>query len=340
MNRSLGRIALLSTLALALAGCGGGSSATSDAGGSDAGADATAHDASGADASMNDAATVDGAIADGSTTGDAATPDAGTPPRIFGGARPARLVVPSSYDAATPMPLVVLLHGYGASAIIQDGYFNLSRAARDRGFLLLLPDGTIDSTGKRYWNATPTCCAFAGTDVDDVAYLRSLITDVKAAYNVDAGRVYLIGHSNGGFMSYRMACDAGDQITAIISLAGADYVSESACTPSVGVSVLQIQGTADLTVAYGPSAIGPGAVTSVERWATRDGCDATMPSSGAAIDLDTVLAGAETDVRTYPVGCEPGLSAELWTINGGSHIPSVPTTIGGTLYDWLSTHSR
>jgi len=157
---------------------------------------------------------------------------------------------------------------------------------------------------------------------------------------VDAGRVYLIGHSNGGFMSYRMACDAGDQITAIVSLAGADYVDESACTPSVGVSVLQIQGTADATVAYGPSPIGPGAVASVERWATRDGCDATMPMSGDPIDFDTLLPGAETTVRTYPVGCEPGLSAELWTIQGGAHIPTVPTSVGATLYDWLSTHSR
>jgi len=283
---------------------------------------------------------VDGATADASSDGATGMDAAAALPREFGGDRPARLVVPSSYDAATPTPLVMLLHGYGASSRLQDAYFGLSRAARARGFLLLLPEGTTDSTGKQYWNATPGCCAFAGTDVDDVSYLRGLITDVKDVYNVDAARVYLVGHSNGGFMSYRMACDAGDEITAIVSLAGGGFVDESLCAPTLGVSVLQIQGTADATVDYGPSMIGPGAVASVERWASRDGCDASMPASGATMDLDTSLAGEETDVVTYPMGCDAGLTAELWTINGGGHIPVLPTDIADRLYDWLSAHSR
>jgi len=312
MRKTRGKLGLMGILFLALSGCGDGGGVGADAG-----------------PTMID-----------SGRSDAAADANSAPPRSFGGDRPARLVVPSSYDADTPMPLVMLLHGYGASARLQDAYFSLSRTARARGFLLLLPEGTVDSTGKRFWNATPACCAFAGIDVDDVSYLRSLIRDVKAAYNVDAARVYLIGHSNGGFMSYSMACDAGEEITAIVSLAGGGFVDESLCDPTNGVSVLQIQGTADDTVAYAPSAIGPGAVASVERWATRDGCDPTIPVSGDPIDLDTTLVGLETDVTTYPAGCEPGLTAELWTINGGGHIPIVPADIGDRLYDWLSAHSR
>lgn len=315
-------VRLLFPLMFGLAACGGSSTAV-DGGPTD-----------------SSATTDSGAATDSGTSTDSGALDAAAPPRTFGGDRPARLVVPSSYDASTPMPLVMLLHGYGASALLQDSYFGMSRAARERGFLLLLPDGTLDSTGKRYWDATPGCCAFAGTPVDDVSYLRGLITDVKAAYNVDASRVYLIGHSNGGFMSFRMACDAGDQITAIISLAGGGYVDGSLCEPTNGVSVLQIQGTADATVAYGPSLIGPGAVASVERWATRDGCDATMPVSGTSFDLETVIFGAETVSTTYPAGCDAGLEATLWTINGGSHIPSLPSDVGSQLYDWLSSHAR
>lgn len=323
MNRRRSLFTIISTLALAaLFGCGDdsstGDSGVTDAAPSDGGSDAT---------------TVDSAADD-------AAADAATPPRTFGGDRPARLIVPSSYDASTPMPLVVLLHGYGADSRVQDAYFSLSRTARRRGFLLLLPDGTFDSMGNRYWNATPACCSFAGTDVDDVSYLTSLLDDVEAAYNVDAQHVYFIGHSNGGFMSFRMACDLGDRIAGIVSLAGGGYVDESLCMPTTGVSVLQIQGTADTTVAYGPSLIGPGAVASVERWASRDGCDATMPEVTGTMDLETTLPGEETTITTYPVGCDAGLEATLWTINGGGHIPVLQANIGDILYDWLSAHAR
>jgi poly(3-hydroxybutyrate) depolymerase len=75
-------------------------------------------------------------------------------------ARPFATVVPVGYAAGTPTPLVVLLHGYTATAATQDAYFHLSELAQQRTFLLALPDGTVDSTastsGTRPTRAAPS----------------------------------------------------------------------------------------------------------------------------------------------------------------------------------------
>ena len=58
-----------------------------------------------------------------------------------------------------------------------------------RGFVLVAPDGTLDRTGQRFWNATDACCNFFGDSVDDVAYLHGLVREVAAAYHVDSRRI-------------------------------------------------------------------------------------------------------------------------------------------------------
>ena len=159
--------------------------------------------------------------------------------------------VPSSYSAAAPAPLIVLLHGYTSSGAGQDTYMQVSALKDAYGFILVAPDGTREDSGNRprFWNASAACCNFAGSTVDDVAYLTGLIDAVKADYAVDDKRVYLFGHSNGGFMAYRMAHEHGDAIAAIASLAGADQ-SRPRPEPPEPVHVLQIHGTADTAIPY------------------------------------------------------------------------------------------
>ena len=67
--------------------------------------------------------------------------------------------------------------------------------------------------------------------MDDVGYLSGLIAEAEQTYNIDPKRVYLIGHSNGGFMSFRMACEASELITAIVSLAGSTFENPADCQP-------------------------------------------------------------------------------------------------------------
>ena len=163
---------------------------------------------------------------------------------VFGGLRPVTLQVPSAYDGRKPYALMLLLHGYGASGSVQLFYLNLKSLQSQHDVLIAAPDGTLNSGGKRFWNATPACCDFGRTGVDDVAYLSAVIKDISKVYNVDSKKVYLVGHSNGGFMAYRMACDASHLVTAVVSIAGATFNTKERCKPTTPVSVLQIHGSA------------------------------------------------------------------------------------------------
>jgi polyhydroxybutyrate depolymerase len=260
----------------------------------------------------------------------------------IGGDRPVEVFVPSGYQDGTPAPLVILLHGYGASGLVQELYFNLRPLADARGFLYAYPDGTIDANNSRFWNATDACCNFFGSDVDDSAYLRQVIDEIKARYTVDPKRVFVLGHSNGGFMSFRMACDHADAIAAVASLAGAVAADAAACAPVEPVAALQIHGTADDTILYDGGMIFdntyPGAIASAQRWATLDGCDA-MPTAGPALDLEADLAGAEATTEAY-TGCDPGGHAELWTIEGGGHLPALSADFSTLVIDFLFAHPK
>ena len=250
--------------------------------------------------------------------------------------------VPASYDAASPAPLIVLLHGYTSSGAGQDTYMQVSALKDAYGFILVAPDGTREAGGNRprFWNASATCCNFSASEVDDVAYLAGLIAAIKADYAIDDKRVYLFGHSNGGFMSYRMAYEHPGAIAAIASLAGAD---QSLPAPPEPVHVLQIHGTADTAIPYESGSFRdralPGAKASVESWAAHNGCAVTGVDSGT-LDLDGGLDGAESDVTRYTDGCRPGGSAELWTINGGGHVPALSAHFTRLVVEWLLGHPK
>ena len=273
--------------------------------------------------------------------------DAGGPPIDSGSSplakRPYAKTVPSKYDATKPTPLVVLLHGYGASAKIQDDYFKMSALAEAETFLLALPDGTEDASGKKYWSATDACCDFLGQKMDDVGYISEVIQDMKQKHNVDAKRVYLVGHSNGGFMANAFACARANEVASFVSLAGANYLDPSKCNPSEPVAVLQVHGDTDDTVSYTGGSLFPGgptipsATATIATWAAKNGCDATLATTNETLDLVTNIAAAETTVARHQ--CTKG-AAELWTIVGGGHIPTFQTTWAKTIYDWLMAHPK
>jgi polyhydroxybutyrate depolymerase len=264
-------------------------------------------------------------------------------PVPFGGARPVTVYVPSGYQADKGAPLVIMLHGYSVSGGLEEILLRFKPVAEARGFLYAYPNGTTDSSGNRFWNATDACCNMNGSSVDDSAYLTSLVAEIGTRYKVDPKRVFFVGHSNGGFMSYRMACDHADLVAAVVSLAGATWSDTSKCKPSEPVAVLQIHGTKDTEVLYdgfaGPPAY-PSAKTTVEDWATYDGCALTADTSAPPIDLDASIAGAETQIASYASGCKPGGHAELWTIQGGQHIPGLTDTFATDVVDFLFAHPK
>ena len=264
-------------------------------------------------------------------------------PRItFGGDRPVDLKVPSAYTAESEWPLLMVLHGYGVTAAVQSGYFGVNALVESEGVLLIAPEGTKNANDDQFWNATDACCGF-GDSVDDVAYLRSLLEDVSSDYAVDPSKVFVVGHSNGGFMTHRMACEASDLITAAVSLAGMTWLDPGQCTPAEDVSVLQIHGDADDTILYAGGTVDPSApyypsaLESVTRWQSHDACAAGLVLDPVRKDLDFNLAAEETRVERFD--CGGSLDVELWTIEGGGHIPDF-YDFAADVWPWLDAHPR
>lgn len=254
------------------------------------------------------------------------------------------ITVPAGYESENPAPLIVLLHGYTSSGAMQDGYMGFSKLADQYGFLLVAPDGNREPGGdeNRFWNASDACCDFFSTEVDDSAYVADIIKEVKAQFTVDNNRIYLVGHSNGGFMSYRAAYEHSNTIAAIASLAGATHIEERDA-PANPVHVLQIHGTADGTIAYEGSHIlqnyYPSALETVQRWAKYNGCKAEGEARELR-DLVSTLEGHESSTVVFKQGCKAGGSAELWTIADGSHVPAFSPTFTAQVVEWLYAHPK
>lgn len=156
-----------------------------------------------------------------------------------------RLYIPASYVPDQKAALVLNLHGYGSNALEQEFYGDFRPIADTAGFLIVHPNGTIDGGGSQFWNT------FGTSGVDDVGFLSALIDTINAGYPIDLTRVYSTGMSNGGFMSYSLACGLSERIAAIASVTGTMVASElNACNPQRPVPVMQIHGTADGVVPY------------------------------------------------------------------------------------------
>jgi len=258
--------------------------------------------------------------------------------------RPVEIHAPPNYQAGVPTPLLILLHGYTLNGAKQEQLFGLSKTASEQGFLYAAPDGTVDELKQRFWNATDGCCNLSGSNVDDVAYLHAVIQDAKKRFNVDPKRVYFAGYSNGGFMSYRMACEHADEIAGIVSLAGGTWTDGSRCKPSSSVAVLQVHGDMDTIIKYegGLFAKGlspyPSARETVAQWARNEGCTGLLADTGTPLDLDDGVMGAETKVERY-AGC-PGPAVELWTLRGSGHFPELPSSWGTMIYKFLQANPK
>jgi len=221
--------------------------------------------------------------------------------------------VPPSYDPNVPTPLLFCIHGLGQDALM----FCVTGSAMDKksdeaGFIMVMPNGYNNS-----WNGG-TCCGDASTEMlDDVGLFRAMFAEVGKHVNVDLGRVYATGLSNGAYMSYRLACEAADLFTAVAPGAGAigendigggtNTMSDfTDCEPSRPVSVLDMHGTDDPLVPY--SLQKP----SLDHMAAKNGCGMTsMPAQQPK-------SGGDTTCVSYD-GCPSGIVLTGCTVQGGGH---------------------
>lgn len=258
---------------------------------------------------------------------------------------PSVLILPRQFvDGKTP--LIVSLHGFGGNSADHAEYVPLHERVNDYGFALLLPNGLPDGEGNRFWNPTDRCCEGGKTGEDDVAFLSQVVASAMDAN--EFGPVYFFGYSNGGFMSYHMACKGLPGLRAVASVAGTSYVEDSSCDGAPAVSVLHIHGTEDSVIRFAGDeserspagederAFYAGAREMVMRWSERAGCGwPAGTSSYASLDLDQFAQGAETQAfRLEPV-CKQGIEIELWIAGGSGHSMAFTDTFIDALLEWL-----
>lgn len=233
------------------------------------------------------------------------------------------LYVPPDRDPAQPAPLVLVLHGGGGTG---DGMEKLTRsgfhdlADRD-GFIVAYPQG-VDN----HWNdGRPLEDTAAQENIDDVGFIAALIDHLAAEYNLDRTRVYATGISNGGLMSFRLACDLTDQIAAVAPVtANFSTALAARCAPSRPIAVLILNGTEDPLVRWEGGAITVlhstrGTVLSVDetvaQWVALDGCPAAPTITRLP---DTVSDGTSVRRERY-APCAGDTVVELITVEGGGH---------------------
>jgi polyhydroxybutyrate depolymerase len=178
----------------------------------------------------------------------------------------------SDLSGDEPAPLLFVLHGFGGNAQAMSSFTNIedSLDEYDLDAVVVYPSGTGAEQGlPQSWNAG-TCCPFATFDlVDDVAFFDELIASLIAQYEIDTTRVWVVGHSNGGMMAYRLACELSTRVTAIGVAAGALVIDT--CAPVRQVSALHVHGELDTVVPLaGGNSLGivfPSTQLSVETFA-------------------------------------------------------------------------
>lgn len=257
------------------------------------------------------------------------------------GTRTYWLGVPQTSSAQPPdskRPLVLLLHGHmgsgaqvlGRERIAAPLAVWLDIADREQ-LVVIAPDGVNGGDGKAGWN---DCRADASGNpkTDDLGFLSALIDKAIADYAVDPARVYVMGMSNGGMMSFRLASEIGSRLAGFATI-GATMAAKSVCpAPSTPVSALIIHGTDDPIVPYAggevkiPFMRGRGSIFAVEQsvavWRKVNG----VSDNGVETLFAHLQQSDPTHARRTVWGDDTHkLQVALIKIEGGGHTEPSPT---------------
>jgi polyhydroxybutyrate depolymerase len=224
--------------------------------------------------------------------------------------------VPPSYDAQTPVSLLLMLHGRGGDGEKISALTNFSKLADEKNFIVLYPDG-LDNQ----WNYVKDVPGFSKMKQDDTAFLLELLDEVSSQYSIDEKRVYVAGFSNGGFMTQRLACDAPERFAAFASVAAAGFggMPELCKTPSP-LSMVFIHGTLDAVIPWqglvrGNSYMLAPVSETLAFWSQYASCEGEV--------VDTALPhkgdSPETSVTLFTVGCADDNELLLYAVQGGGH---------------------
>jgi polyhydroxybutyrate depolymerase len=236
-----------------------------------------------------------------------------------------RVHIPASYDPSTPVPLVVVVHGAFDTASGIEESSGFSRIADRENFIVLYPEGIGIFGFLQHWNAGHCCGKAADDQIDDVGYLATAINDACRRLSVDRNRIYMVGFSNGGMMTYRFAAEHTDMLAAAAPIAASSGGRSTADTPQWRIPaprnplpILIVHGLDDDHIPFsgGASAHRGGertylsVETSLHFWKEVNGCRGTPVVSNAH--------DGAVQMRTWNT-CIDAAKTALCTIDGWGH---------------------
>jgi len=160
------------------------------------------------------------------------------------------LNLPSNYYKTTDFSLVIAMHGGGGSAEQFESTSKLTEKAEASKFIVVYPEGVQRPRllKLRTWNADACCGYAAENNINDVTFISRLIDELISKYDINPKKVYATGHSNGGMMAYRLACELSEKIAAIAPN-GCTMVT-STCNPIRAVPVLHMHSELDTDIPF------------------------------------------------------------------------------------------
>lgn len=234
------------------------------------------------------------------------------------------LHVPRGWDPRSERraPLVIVLHGGGGNGRKVAALTRFSQVADRHSFVAAFPDGI-----NGHWNDGRNVPNFKShrENIDDVAFIRTVIERLAQQLNLDSTRVYVTGMSNGAMMCLRLGCDLSDRLAAIAPVCGAVPVDlPDSCPQGRPISVLAINGTEDPFVPWQGGGVGllnkRGSVLSVpasiQFWVNRNGC-ALEPEKTRLPQKDP-KQGIST-VREVYAGGRDQTEVIAYRVEGGGH---------------------
>lgn len=214
---------------------------------------------------------------------------------------------------------MIALHGGLGTSSQFEANSGLDGFADSNKFIAVYPDGIgnlSDGSGYQTWNGGYCCGPAALYAVDDVTFIRTVVTELRRTLPINANRIYAMGHSNGGILSYRLACELSDVIVAIGMQAGSNIVS--GCNPKLPVSVFHLHGTADTNV---PIDGGRGTgLSSTNFVSARSSIDAMVKADGCSDLTPASLIANNSDVSALSwTNCKSNTEVRFVTVKGATH---------------------
>ena len=149
----------------------------------------------------------------------------------------------------SPSALVIVLHGYSSSAETIMAYSQMNEIADENGFLVAYPQGSLDSRNNPFFNVGYEF--HSDNTTNDVAFIEGVVEQIQARYAVDPKQIFATGMSNGGDMSYLLACRSSDVFRAVAPIAGSMMIrTMQQCEANTATPILAISGTDDPVTLY------------------------------------------------------------------------------------------